>query len=288
MIYLVCKGIVDLHGGSISASSEGVGKGACFTIELPIASHTPNPLCESDSLVETSFLRQSSIVMGSTGCLLGILASFDCLLPARIGYCFEDCVRKRRVETELEASQKQKQRYRVQSRSFDQSLRKRSKSSSIDQEAQVQCSLVKSDHVSEVVHGEWKNNDLFRNFKRKRVLVVDDVPMNRKMLRRWLNSRFDVCTEAENGQQAVDLVREAFIQERIPYYDLITMDYQMPIMDGATAIRHIRQLGYQGVIVAVTGNAVEEDIRLLLSSGANKVMTKPLSIAIFDEFIDSL
>ena len=165
---------------------------------------------------------------------------------------------------------------------------KNSKSSSIDLEAQVQCSLVKSDHISEVVHEEWKMNDPRRFFTRKRVLVVDDVPMNRKMLRRWLESRFDVCAEAENGQQAVDLVREAFIQERIPYYDLITMDYQMPIMDGATAIRHIRQLGYQGVIVAVTGNAVDEDIRLLLSSGANRVMTKPLCISIFDEFIVSI
>ena len=122
---------------------------------------------------------------------------------------------------------------------------------------------------------------------RNRVLIVDDAPLNRKMMRRILESRFDSLAEAENGQQALDMVRASLEQGEDARYDVITMDYQMPVMDGVTATRHIRQLGYTGQIIGVTGNALAEDVNTFLSSGANVVLTKPFTIAAFDEYLKS-
>ena len=109
--------------------------------------------------------------------------------------------------------------------------------------------------------------------------------MNCKMLRRLLSNRFEECKEAENGKVAVDMVREAIASG--VNIDVITMDYQMPIMDGVTATRCIRKLGYKGLIIALTGNALSEDVKDFLSNGADIVLNKPLSIVTFDEFLKS-
>ena len=54
------------------------------------------------------------------------------------------------------------------------------------------------------------------------------------------------------------------------------MDYQMPTMDGPTSIGHIRTLGYKGQIIGLTGNVVKTEVERLRTSGANKVLTKPV------------
>jgi len=119
-----------------------------------------------------------------------------------------------------------------------------------------------------------------------RVLIVDDVPMNRKMLKRLFATRFDECEEAGDGQIAVDMVKEAMARGKT--YDIIAMDYQMPFMDGVSATSYLRRLGYRGHIIAVTGNALSEDVNSFLSSGADIVLTKPLSIASFDNYMASI
>ena len=53
----------------------------------------------------------------------------------------------------------------------------------------------------------------------------------------------------------------------------------MPNMDGPTATREIRALGYNGVIIGLTGNAYPEDIESFINAGANRVLTKPVQIA---------
>ena len=120
-----------------------------------------------------------------------------------------------------------------------------------------------------------------------RVLIVDDVAMNRKMLRRILESRFDAVDEAEDGQQAVEIVARSLGGEggRGRSYDVITMDYQMPVMDGVTASRLIRGMGFSGKIVAVTGNALEEDVLTFKASGADAVLMKPLDLRLFDSIV---
>ena len=50
----------------------------------------------------------------------------------------------------------------------------------------------------------------------------------------------------------------------------------MPVMNGPTASKHIRDLGYKGLIIGLTGHALSEDVKDYLDSGADKVIVKPL------------
>ena len=60
----------------------------------------------------------------------------------------------------------------------------------------------------------------------------------------------------------------------------------MPNIDGPTATKEIRSLGYTAPIFGVTGNTLDSDIDYFLDSGANKVLAKPLDIDIFDMAIN--
>jgi CheY-like chemotaxis protein len=119
-----------------------------------------------------------------------------------------------------------------------------------------------------------------------RVLVVDDAVSNRKMLVRLLKSRGYACEQAENGQQAVDMYRD--FCERNVQVETVVMDYEMPVMNGPTATRALRELGCDALIVGVTGNLLPEDVRFFKEHGADAVLGKPLDIRAFEELVMDL
>ena len=89
------------------------------------------------------------------------------------------------------------------------------------------------------------------------VLVVDDSRLNRKMLMKFLIKDGHRCTEAEDGLEAIERVKERIDSSnggRSEHFDAILMDFVMPNMDGPTATRQLRTMGYTGVIFGVTGN----------------------------------
>ena len=104
------------------------------------------------------------------------------------------------------------------------------------------------------------------------VLIVDDSASNRKMLGRLIKDRVTSITEASDGLKAVSYV----IHTSKLMIDVILMDFVMPNMDGPTATREIRSLGYNGLILGVTGNAHPDDIETFLNAGANRVLIKPV------------
>lgn len=114
-----------------------------------------------------------------------------------------------------------------------------------------------------------------------RILVVDDVSSNRKLLGRLLKNRGHDVGQAENGQIALDMVAKS-IQEETPY-DSVLMDYEMPVMNGPTSAKEIRSLGSDVLIVGITGNLLPEDIAYFQSCGANAVLPKPLRMASLEE-----
>jgi CheY-like chemotaxis protein len=63
-----------------------------------------------------------------------------------------------------------------------------------------------------------------------------------------------------------------------PMFDLILMDYYMPNMTGPLAIEQIRKLGYEGMIVGVSG-VMDDDVNHFIQAGANLVLCKPISLA---------
>ena len=124
------------------------------------------------------------------------------------------------------------------------------------------------------------NDDSSYHASKLRVLVVDDSAVNRKVAVRLFQAKGFVCIEeANNGEQAVEKVRSC---ER---FDLILMDYHMPLMNGAEASRAIKSMGYDGVITAVTGNIVSSIEKELVDSGADNVLPKPMKSSHIDQIL---
>ena len=77
--------------------------------------------------------------------------------------------------------------------------------------------------------------------------------------------------QAENGQVAVDMAQSGS-------YDLILMDMQMPVMDGFTATRTLREAGFETPIVALTANAMRGFEQEVIGVGCTAYLTKPVDI----------
>jgi two-component system sensor histidine kinase/response regulator len=110
----------------------------------------------------------------------------------------------------------------------------------------------------------------------RRVLVVEDNPVNQKVADAMLRGLGVQVTLAGNGQQAVELVRKYD-------FDLVLMDCQMPVMDGFQATAAIRGLplgrGVHLPIAAVTANALQGDEQNCLDAGMNDFLPKPFRLA---------
>lgn len=123
------------------------------------------------------------------------------------------------------------------------------------------------------------------DFGGKRVLVVEDIELNREIAEFILEESGFVVETAPDGTDAVDMVSKS----EEGYYDAILMDVQMPIMDGYEATRTIRALPRKDVetlpIIAMTANAMEEDKEAALMNGMNAHIAKPLDI---DQFLTIL
>ena len=125
-------------------------------------------------------------------------------------------------------------------------------------------------------------------------LVVDDSDMSRRMVCKILEATKTIaCDQASDGSIAVRMVEEKIAaREDSPLnsrrYDLILMDYQMPNMDGPTAISMIRNMGFTGIILGLTGNALQDDKDVMIAAGADDVLVKPLSIDAFWEMMKHL
>jgi PAS domain S-box-containing protein len=109
----------------------------------------------------------------------------------------------------------------------------------------------------------------------KRVLLVEDNPVNQKVACGMLR-RFGVITStAENGAEALQMLKDQ-------RYDLVLMDVQMPVMDGYEATVRLRQAetgdGLTATpVIALTANALSQDRQAALAAGMNDFLTKPLT-----------
>jgi signal transduction histidine kinase/DNA-binding response OmpR family regulator len=112
------------------------------------------------------------------------------------------------------------------------------------------------------------------SFPGKRILLVEDVEMNRMIVMGLLEDAGCEIIEAENGQIALDLVREK-------EFDIVLMDMQMPVMDGLTATKEIRKFNEKIPIVAMTANAFKEDAERCIAAGMNAHIAKPLDTDVF-------
>lgn len=126
----------------------------------------------------------------------------------------------------------------------------------------------------------------------KHVLIVEDNIVNQKVLSKQLRSSGCTVTVANHGQEALDiLARSTFYVDHHNsllrtglQLDIVLMDLEMPVMDGLTAVRKIREWQTEGKLVrhvpviAVTANARSEQIAVAKEAGMDSVVTKPFRI----------
>lgn len=201
----IAKGIVEQHGGTLSAASDGVNHGSTVTMVLPA--------------FDTTTCTESTAATGTV----------------RVK---ENTPRPRRHQVEQE---------------------ERTEKLDLSEAGESPASLHKL-----------------------RALVVDDAPMNRKLLSRLLEKRGWTCDSAEDGKVCLDMVTVAMDQEAP--YDCILLDYEMPVMNGPETAKHLRAIGCNSCVVGVTGNVLPDDVSYFVSCGVASVFYKPVNLDELDAF----
>ncbi len=105
-----------------------------------------------------------------------------------------------------------------------------------------------------------------------RILVVDDVAVNREILKRRLTRRGFEITEASGGQEALDIIEREIV-------DLVLLDIMMPDVDGLDVVRTVRKTRStrELPIIMVSAKSFSEDVTQCLELGANDYVTKPVN-----------
>jgi CheY-like chemotaxis protein/HPt (histidine-containing phosphotransfer) domain-containing protein len=108
-----------------------------------------------------------------------------------------------------------------------------------------------------------------------RILLVEDLEHNRDLARMILTNAGHEVDTAENGAAAITAIQSKT-------YDLVLMDVQMPVMDGVTATKRIRELDHPASdipIIAMTANVLRKQVRSLEEAGMNDHIGKPFKKA---------
>jgi signal transduction histidine kinase/DNA-binding response OmpR family regulator len=133
--------------------------------------------------------------------------------------------------------------------------------------------------VDDAIEDEQKEE-----IKAKHILLVEDNPDNRMLIKAYLKKTPHSLDEAENGSLAVEMYKKN-------NYDLVLMDVQMPVMDGHESTRLIRawekeQGKKRTVIISLTAHAIREEIDKCMAAGCDAHLSKPVKKAILLQTIE--
>jgi len=106
------------------------------------------------------------------------------------------------------------------------------------------------------------------------ILLAEDSPEIQDLIGMYVRRTGAKLHIVDNGRQAVEHAMQYD-------YDLLLMDVQMPVLDGLSAARMLRQMGNATPIVSLTANALREDRDRCLAAGANEYLTKPVDLVPF-------
>ena len=120
------------------------------------------------------------------------------------------------------------------------------------------------------------NNILVRNWDDKVILVVEDVDTNKLFFDAALRKTNAKIIWAMDGQEAVDLFKANKI-------DLVLMDLQLPVKDGYTATREIKQINQDVPIIAQTAHVMSGEKEKCLDAGCSDYLSKPIRLKLLME-----
>ena len=115
-----------------------------------------------------------------------------------------------------------------------------------------------------------------RRLPAKPVLVVDDGDANRRLIKLVLGRAGAQVSTAENGLEAIEAIKQN-------EFALVFMDMQMPVLDGYSATKQLRDEGFTIPIVALTGNAMKGDREKCIEMGCDDFLSKPVNL---DDLLD--
>ncbi len=127
-----------------------------------------------------------------------------------------------------------------------------------------------------------------KDFEGKRILLAEDIELNREIACVILEEAGFLVECAENGKEALDMVKNS-----VPgRYNLILMDIQMPVMNGYDATKAIRKLENKELanipIIAMTADTFVEDRQEAMEAGMNGHLGKPIDIALLMETLSDI
>jgi len=136
-------------------------------------------------------------------------------------------------------------------------------------------------HASEPTHSSAPSSE-----RALKILIADDSPDNRLLMQLYLEPRGYALTLAGDGEEALDRFKGAA-------FDLVLMDVRMPVMDGLSATRAIREYErehglHRTAVVALTANGRSEDADATSAAGCDLHLTKPISKANLLSAVDAL
>lgn len=269
----VCRKIVQMHCGVLDFTSEGEGMGSTFFIEIPILKRSASfEMSELQGEIEKSastrnrsggrlaplidqVLEGLNVVDGSSDHKASLRSQSSNPLPLQSPSPQEDD-----DETVLH-----------EPRGELESAAHSMKSNGLRSPGEV---------------SENQGDDAQppkESFRPVRFLVVDDSAMNRKIIKRMIESETSlmpnvVIIEADDGSTAVEAMKADIAAGDV--FDCVLMDFVMSKMHGPEAAASMRsQIGFKGAIIAVTGNVMPQEYRVFLDSGADDVLAKPLTKA---------
>jgi CheY-like chemotaxis protein len=130
------------------------------------------------------------------------------------------------------------------------------------------------------------------------VLIVEDNLVNQRVLAKQLRQLGMVVAVANHGGEAIEYLRNTKFDtatgESGKELSLILMDWEMPVMDGLTCVRNIRQMQKNGTIqghipvIAVTANVRSEQVEIAIDAGMDDVVAKPFRVVELSERIRKL
>ncbi|NRA30225.1 MAG: response regulator [Parvularculaceae bacterium] len=131
-------------------------------------------------------------------------------------------------------------------------------------------------------HGETAMATLPKESRSLSILVAEDNRVNRQVVEAYLRKLGHRCTEAVNGQEALDMMEAAS-------FDLVLMDVAMPVMDGIEATRRIRELGGTKAdvpILVLTAHVEASYLQACREAGCTHILHKPLTLTALQRAID--
>jgi CheY-like chemotaxis protein len=122
-------------------------------------------------------------------------------------------------------------------------------------------------------------------FYNKSILIIEDNPLNQKIITFWLSKNNYTCNFVNQGETAVELFKEM-------WYDIILMDIMLPGINGFETTRRIRKIGEdvyskQPFIIAITANTLDNDRKRCLQSGMDEYLSKPFDITQLNNILES-